>query len=137
MKVRAASDQAILAYLGDEIGQAAHERVFKLLRLLQQVTPRWMPLVPPYNPSAATVSPGAELQETARTPFSWAGRVTAPAPGEPCLFGEADIASLALYLASDRGKGLTGHVFEAEPPAVAGGADPGLGLKSLNRRFGD
>ena len=62
---------------------------------------------------------------------------TVPGPGEPCLFGEADIAALALYLASDRGKGLTGHVFEAEPAPVACATDPGLGLRSLPRRFGD
>jgi 3-oxoacyl-[acyl-carrier protein] reductase len=29
--------------------------------------------------------------------------------------GEPEMAALALYLASDRGKGLSGHVFEAEP----------------------
>jgi NAD(P)-dependent dehydrogenase (short-subunit alcohol dehydrogenase family) len=35
--------------------------------------------------------------------------------------GEPEMAALALYLASDRGKGLSGHVFEAEPacPAAA------------------
>jgi NAD(P)-dependent dehydrogenase (short-subunit alcohol dehydrogenase family) len=35
-----------------------------------------------------------------------------PGPG-PCLSGEADVASLALYLASDQGKPLSGCVFEA------------------------
>lgn len=30
------------------------------------------------------------------------------------LGGEADVAALALYLASDRGKGLSGHVFDAK-----------------------
>lgn len=39
---------------------------------------------------------------------------TALMPGEPCLGGEPDIATLALYLASGRGKGLSGHVFEAD-----------------------
>jgi len=39
---------------------------------------------------------------------------TALTPSEPCLEGEPDIAALALYLASGRGKGLSGHVFEAE-----------------------
>jgi NAD(P)-dependent dehydrogenase (short-subunit alcohol dehydrogenase family) len=34
--------------------------------------------------------------------------------GEAALVGEPDVAALALYLASDRGKGLSGHVFEAE-----------------------
>jgi NAD(P)-dependent dehydrogenase (short-subunit alcohol dehydrogenase family) len=39
---------------------------------------------------------------------------TALVPGEPCLEGEPDIAALAVYLASGRGKGLSGHVFEAD-----------------------
>jgi NAD(P)-dependent dehydrogenase (short-subunit alcohol dehydrogenase family) len=52
----------------------------------------------------------------------WAGRgirfnAVAPetAQGEPGpgLSGEADVASLALYLASDKGKALSGCVFEA------------------------
>jgi 3-oxoacyl-[acyl-carrier protein] reductase len=34
--------------------------------------------------------------------------------GEACLSGEPDVAALALYLASGRGKSLSGHVFEAE-----------------------
>ena len=33
--------------------------------------------------------------------------------------GEPEMAALALYLASDRGKGLSGHVFEAEPAGIA------------------
>jgi NAD(P)-dependent dehydrogenase (short-subunit alcohol dehydrogenase family) len=52
----------------------------------------------------------------------WAGRSirfnaiapqTAQAPSGPDLRGEPDIAALALYLASTRGRGLTGCVFEA------------------------
>jgi inhibitor of KinA len=38
----AASDQAMLVYLGEEIGSAAHERVLKLLRLLQKEPPNWL-----------------------------------------------------------------------------------------------
>lgn len=34
-------------------------------------------------------------------------------PGGPGLAGEPDIAAVALYLASGRGKALSGHVFEA------------------------
>ena len=54
----------------------------------------------------------------------WAGRgirINAVAPetalGEPGarLYGEADVASLALYLASDKAKTLSGCVFEAAP----------------------
>jgi NAD(P)-dependent dehydrogenase (short-subunit alcohol dehydrogenase family) len=36
-------------------------------------------------------------------------------PPAPSLAGEAEIAALALHLASGRGKGLSGLVFEAEP----------------------
>lgn len=39
---------------------------------------------------------------------------TATSAAEPCLSGEPDIAALALYLASGRGRALSGHVFEAE-----------------------
>jgi 3-oxoacyl-[acyl-carrier protein] reductase len=34
---------------------------------------------------------------------------------EPSLAGEPEVAELALFLASGRGKALSGHVFEAEP----------------------
>ena len=37
------------------------------------------------------------------------------AAAEPCLAGEPDVAAIALYLASGRGKSLSGHVFEAQP----------------------
>ena len=42
MKFRAASDQATIVYLGEEIGLGAHERVLKLLRLLQKKPPAWL-----------------------------------------------------------------------------------------------
>jgi 3-oxoacyl-[acyl-carrier protein] reductase len=41
---------------------------------------------------------------------------TADTRAEPGLAGEPQVAALALYLASGRGKALSGHVFEAEPP---------------------
>jgi NAD(P)-dependent dehydrogenase (short-subunit alcohol dehydrogenase family) len=53
----------------------------------------------------------------------WAGKAirfnaiappTSGAPAQPSLAGEAEVAALALYLASGRGKALSGHVFEAE-----------------------
>jgi NAD(P)-dependent dehydrogenase (short-subunit alcohol dehydrogenase family) len=53
----------------------------------------------------------------------WAGRgirfnaiapPTAQIPASPSLAGEAQVAALALYLASGRGKALSGQVFEAE-----------------------
>lgn len=42
MRFRAASDQALLVYLGEEIGLAAHHHVLKLLRLLQKKPPQWL-----------------------------------------------------------------------------------------------
>ncbi|MGB2667469.1 MAG: 5-oxoprolinase subunit PxpB [Candidatus Acidiferrum sp.] len=47
MRFRAASDQAILVYLGEQIGLPAHERVWKLLRLLQKEPPEWLRNVQP------------------------------------------------------------------------------------------
>jgi inhibitor of KinA len=38
----AASDQAMLVYLGEEIGLTAHERVLKLLQVLQKEPPGWL-----------------------------------------------------------------------------------------------
>ena len=72
MKVRAASDQAILAYLGDEIGQSAHERVLKLLRLLQQDPPRWIRNVQPAYCSLLvnfdiSLADHVEVEETIRS----------------------------------------------------------------------
>jgi inhibitor of KinA len=42
VEFRAASDQAVLVYLGEEIGLASHERVRKLLRLLQEEPIPWV-----------------------------------------------------------------------------------------------
>jgi inhibitor of KinA len=42
VKFCAASDQAVLVYLGEEIGLSAHERVRKLLRALQAKPPAWL-----------------------------------------------------------------------------------------------
>ena len=42
MKFCAASDQALLVYLGQEIGLPAHERVMKLTRALQAKPPAWL-----------------------------------------------------------------------------------------------
>jgi inhibitor of KinA len=38
----AASDQALLVYLGDEIGATSHQRVIRLLRALQKEPPSWV-----------------------------------------------------------------------------------------------
>ncbi len=42
MRFRAASDQALLVYLGEEIGVRTHERVVRLLRLLQNEPLPWV-----------------------------------------------------------------------------------------------
>ena len=42
MRFRATSDQAVLVYLGNEIGMAAHGRVLRLLRLLQSEPLEWV-----------------------------------------------------------------------------------------------
>ena len=42
MQFRAASDQALLVYLGEEIGLAAHARVVRLLKLLQANPLPWV-----------------------------------------------------------------------------------------------
>jgi inhibitor of KinA len=47
VKFCAASDQALLVYLGDQIGLAAHQRVFRLARLLASKPPAWLRNVQP------------------------------------------------------------------------------------------
>jgi 3-oxoacyl-[acyl-carrier protein] reductase len=41
-------------------------------------------------------------------------------PSGACLTSEPDIAALAIYLASRRGKSLSGHIFDAEGVAARG-----------------
>lgn len=58
MEFRAASDQAMLVYLGEEIGLASHRRVFQLLRLLQEEPPAWVRnLQPAYCSLLVTFDP--------------------------------------------------------------------------------
>lgn len=38
-------------------------------------------------------------------------------PGEAALIGEPDIAALALYLSSEKGRELSGHLFDSRQPA--------------------
>jgi inhibitor of KinA len=47
VRFQAASDQALLVYLGEEIGAAAHERVVRLLRLLQSKPIKWLRNIQP------------------------------------------------------------------------------------------
>jgi 3-oxoacyl-[acyl-carrier protein] reductase len=70
----------------------------------------------------ATLAKSTLADMTRHQAEEWAGRgirfnaiapETALRAPEPRLTGEADVASLALYLASERGKALSGCVFEA------------------------
>jgi NAD(P)-dependent dehydrogenase (short-subunit alcohol dehydrogenase family) len=83
-------------------------------------------LTPPMKgPAQAFASVAkAALSAMTRIQEEWAGKAirfnaiapqTAHASAEPSLAGEPEVAALALYLASGRGKALSGHVFEAEP----------------------
>jgi len=84
-------------------------------------------LTPPIKGPAqafATVAKAALTAMTRAQAEEWAGKAirfnaiapqTAQVPAEPSLAGEPEVAELALYLASGRGKALSGHVFEAEP----------------------
>jgi inhibitor of KinA len=47
VRFRAASDQALLVYVGEEIGLPAHERVLKLLRALEAKPPAWLRNIQP------------------------------------------------------------------------------------------
>ena len=47
MRFCAASDQAMLVYLGDEMGLPSHKRVLKLLHLLEKEPPAWLRNVQP------------------------------------------------------------------------------------------
>jgi inhibitor of KinA len=47
MRFCAASDQAMLVYFGEQMGLPAHERVWKLLRVLQKEPPEWLRNVQP------------------------------------------------------------------------------------------
>jgi inhibitor of KinA len=58
VKFCAASDQAMLVYLGEEIGLRAHERVLKLLHALRKQPPIWLRnLQPAYASLMVTFDP--------------------------------------------------------------------------------
>jgi NAD(P)-dependent dehydrogenase (short-subunit alcohol dehydrogenase family) len=84
-------------------------------------------LVPPLDGPAhafASVVKAAMTAMTRAQAEEWAGKAirfnaiapqTVQVPPQPSLAGEPEVAALALYLASGRGKALSGLVFEAEP----------------------
>lgn len=58
MRFCAASDQALLVYVGEEVGLPAHQRVLKLLRSLQAKPPAWLRnLQPAYCSLLVTFDP--------------------------------------------------------------------------------
>lgn len=60
MQFQAASDQALLVYLGEEIGAATHERVVRLLRVLQREPIKWLRNIQPaYCSLLITFDPAA------------------------------------------------------------------------------
>jgi NAD(P)-dependent dehydrogenase (short-subunit alcohol dehydrogenase family) len=72
----------------------------------------------------ASVVKAAMTAMTRAQAEEWAGKAirfnaiapqTVQVPPKPSLAGEPEVAALALYLASGRGKALSGLVFEAEP----------------------
>ncbi len=64
MRFCAASDQAILVYLGEQIGLPAHERVWKLLRLLQKEPPQWLRNVQPAYTSLLVTFDACQVDHT-------------------------------------------------------------------------
>lgn len=71
MRFCAASDQALLVYLGEDIGLPAHESVLKLLRVLQAKPPAWLRnLQPAYCSLLISFDPGlvdhSEVEATLR-----------------------------------------------------------------------
>ena len=85
MRFCAASDQALLVYLGEEIGQAAHQRVLNLLRSLQAKPPKWLRnLQPAYTSLLVTFDAcavdHAEVETTVRKYEQRAGKMRAAKP---------------------------------------------------------
>lgn len=85
MEFRAASDQAVLVYLGEEIGLASHQRVCKLLRLLQEEPIAWVRnLQPAYCSLLVSFDPcqveHGEVETTLRRYEQRAEEMTLPEP---------------------------------------------------------
>jgi len=85
VEFRAASDQAMLVYLGEEIGLESHRRVFQLLRLLQEEPLAWVRnLQPAYSSLLVTFDPCAvdhqEVEATLRRYEESAEKMTLPPP---------------------------------------------------------
>jgi inhibitor of KinA len=85
VRFRAASDQALLVYLGEEIGLRTHERVVRLLRLLQREPLAWVRNLQPAYCSLlvsfdACVVDHARVEATLRSYEKRAEEIALPAP---------------------------------------------------------
>jgi inhibitor of KinA len=109
VRFRAASDQAVLLYLGEEIGFPAHKRVVRLLRLLQYEPLPWVRNVQPAYCSLlvsfdACRVDHAEVQAALRSYEQRAKKIQLPKPRRVeipvCYGGEfgPDLESVAATL---------------------------------------
>ncbi|HEY1470972.1 MAG TPA: 5-oxoprolinase subunit PxpB [Candidatus Acidoferrum sp.] len=85
MRFRAASDQALLVYLGEEIGLRTHQRVVRLLRLLQREPLPWVRNLQPAYCSLlvsfdACVVDHAQVETALRSYEKRAQKIALPAP---------------------------------------------------------
>lgn len=85
MRFRAASDQALLVYLGEEIGLRTHHQVVRLLRLLQHEPLPWMSnLQPAYCSLLVSFDAGAvdhaQVEATLRNYEKRAQKIALPGP---------------------------------------------------------
>ncbi len=95
MRFCAASDRALLVYLGEEIDLATHQRVLKLLRLLEKTPPPWLRnLQPAFTSLMITFDPAqvdhAEVESLLRQyeQRSFVGRAAKPRSVEiPVCYG--------------------------------------------------
>jgi inhibitor of KinA len=85
VRFRAASDQALLVYLGEEIGLRTHQRVVRLLRLLQREPLAWVRNLQPAYCSLlvsfdACVVDHAQVEAKLRSYEKRAEEIALPAP---------------------------------------------------------
>ncbi len=85
MRFRAASDQALLVYLGEEIGHRTHQRVVRLLRLLQREPLPWLRNLQPAYCSLlvsfdACAVDHAQVESTLRGYEKRSEKIALPAP---------------------------------------------------------
>jgi inhibitor of KinA len=127
VRFRAASDQTLLVYLGEEIGLPAHERVLKLLRLLQKEPPEWLRnLQPAYCSLMVTFDAcrveHAEVEATLRNYVERAEATRTPKARTveiPVCYGEefgpdlADVAQILRMKASEFVERHTARTYHA------------------------